>query len=128
MFRGWLTQTLGQFVRSPPLLVFVVAIVFALGHGPTHGRYALLTYAVMSVGASMLTLFDERIELAIGIHTANNVLFLILSALATGGSSRATLFLNASQALWWTPLLTVAQFVIVGALPAWLTLRSQRSR
>jgi uncharacterized protein len=128
VFRGWLTQTLGQFLRSPPLLVFVVAIVFALGHGSTHGRYALLTYAVMSVGASMLTLFDQRIELAIGIHTANNVLALLFSALLAESSSRPTLFLNASQAPWWAPILTVAQFVIVGAGLAWLASSNRLSR
>ena len=71
-FRGWLTQSLGQAVRSRFALVLIVALLFALSHGISRDLLALPFYMLMSLGFSALSLGDGRLELAIGAHIAHN--------------------------------------------------------
>jgi uncharacterized protein len=123
VFRGWLTQTLGQFLRSRPLLLLIVAAVFALAHGSLHGRYAFPFYLVMWLGLSLLTLWDERLELAIGIHTAQNLLAVIGGAVFAASADRSTILFNAIQVPWWSALVPATQFFIVYLIVAWLERR-----
>lgn len=70
-FRGWLTQTLGQYIRVPAVVVIIVAVLFAV----YHTQYDLPVKAVMlfnSIGFSVLSLRDQRLELAVGAHTMLN--------------------------------------------------------
>jgi uncharacterized protein len=127
VFRGWLTQTLGQFLRFRPLLLLIVAGVFALAHGSLHGRYAFPFYVVMSLGLSLLTLWDERLELAIGIHTAQNVMAVIGGAVLAASSGRSTMLFNAFEVPWWSALVPAAQFFIVYLIIAWLDRRRSRT-
>jgi uncharacterized protein len=120
VFRGWLTQTLGQFLRLRPLLLLIVATLFALAHGSLHGRYAFPFYLVMSLGLSLLTLWDERLELAIGIHTAQNIMAVISGAFFAASAGRSTMLFNAFQVPWWSALVPAAQFLIVYLIVAWL--------
>jgi uncharacterized protein len=126
VFRGWLTQTLGQFLRSRPLVLLIVAAVFALAHGSLHGRYAFPFYLVMSLGLSLLTLWDERLELAIGIHTGQNIMAVIGGALFAASSGRSTMLFNAIQVPWWSALVPATQFFIVYLIIAWLERRRSR--
>jgi len=71
-FRGWLTQSLGQIVRSRLALVLIVSLLFALSHGISHDVLALPYYMLMSLGFSALSLRDCRLELAMGAHIAHN--------------------------------------------------------
>jgi len=48
--------------------------LFALGHGFSHGILALPYFMLMSLGFSILSLRDGRLELAIGAHIAHNCL------------------------------------------------------
>jgi uncharacterized protein len=127
VFRGWLTQTLGQFLRSRPLLLLIVAAVFALAHGSLHGRYAFPFYLVMSLGLSLLTLWDERLELAIGIHTAQNVIAVIGGAIFAASAGQSTVLFNAIQVPWWSALVPAAQFFIVYLIVAWLERHRSRT-
>lgn len=126
VFRGWLTQTLGQAIRSRPLVVLIVGIVFALAHGTLHGRYALLIYLVLSVGLSVVTLVDQRIEMAIGIHTANNVFAVLGGAFAAASSGQSTLLFDSTQAPWWSPLVAGAQMLTICGVVFWLVRRRRR--
>lgn len=122
-FRGWLMQTLGQFVRARPLLLLIVGAAFALAHGFLHGRYAFAYYLVMSLGLSLLTLWDERLELAIGIHTAQNVFAVIVGAIFAASSGRSSMLFDATQVPWWSALVPALQFAVVYLVVAWLERR-----
>jgi membrane protease YdiL (CAAX protease family) len=76
VFRGWLTQTLGQLVRPRLQLAALVGMLFAAAHIP-HGGPAFLALVVTSVGFSLLSLFDGRLELAIGAHAAHNLMLAV---------------------------------------------------
>ncbi|WP_345817030.1 CPBP family glutamic-type intramembrane protease (plasmid) [Paraburkholderia sp. PREW-6R] len=76
-FRGWLTQTLGQFIRVPAVVVTVVAVSFAI----YHTQYDLPVKAAVffhSIGFSVLSLRDQRLELALGAHTMLNTCVALL--------------------------------------------------
>ncbi|AOJ31956.1 hypothetical protein WJ16_10760 [Burkholderia metallica] len=76
-FRGWMTQTLGQYIRVPTVVVIVVAVSFAI----YHTQYDLPIKAVMffnSIGFSVLSLRDQRLELAVGAHTMLNTCVAVL--------------------------------------------------
>ena len=103
VFRGWLTQTLGQIVRPLPQLAVVVAILFAAAHLP-HGGPAFLTLVVTSVSFSLLSLRDGRLELAIGAHAAHN-LALAVAGVVLDGSEH--LFLH-HQAVGWSAVAVAA--------------------
>jgi uncharacterized protein len=71
-FRGWLTQTLRQYVRFPVAVVVIVAVVFAAYHRQYdfHGKIEIFA---ASLGYSVLSLRDQRLELSIGAHTMLNI-------------------------------------------------------
>ncbi|HEX7969941.1 MAG TPA: CPBP family glutamic-type intramembrane protease [Stellaceae bacterium] len=124
-FRGWMTQTLGQLLRRRWLVALVVAVAFALAHGSYHGLFALPLYIVMSLGLSALTLLDQRLELAIGAHAANNIFVVIASLFLTAHSARPTLFLNEVQATWSMSARAVVQFALIYAMARWLLRRRE---
>src|SRR5690348_1240496 len=87
VFRGWLTQTLGQVLRRRWLLALVVALLFALGHAPFEGPFLFPTYVIMSLGFSALALRDQRVELAIGVHAANNISVVLIGLFLADSAS-----------------------------------------
>ena len=135
VFRGWLTQTLGQVLRRRWLLVLVVAVVFALAHAPFDGPFVFPTYVVMSLGLSALTLRDQRVELAIGAHAANNISVVLVGLFLSGSSSGVlsepathprTLFLDAAPLPWWMVPEAALQFALIYAMACWFLRRGER--
>jgi uncharacterized protein len=82
-FRGWLTQTLGQYIRVPMVVVVLVAMLFAA----YHTQYDLQKKTLMlvgSLGLSALCLRDQRLELAIGAHLMMNICVVLQILFFTG--------------------------------------------
>lgn len=78
LFRGYLMQALGLFIRRPALIAVLSSLLFALPHlaNPevAHGPLLIpLEYLAIGLLLAVVTLRDGRLELAIGIHAANNV-------------------------------------------------------
>ncbi len=98
LFRGWLTQTLGQFIRPQWILAVIVALAFALVHlGPGGVAFAVAYFMIGSLGLSAISLADQRLELAIGAHTAQNLFVLMIATpILEGGSP--TLFGSTAHA------------------------------
>lgn len=72
VFRGWLTQTLKRYIRAPIIVVALVAVLFAAYH-TQYGLREKMLMTAYSVGLSVLSLRDQRLELAIGAHSMMNV-------------------------------------------------------
>ena len=131
LFRGYLLPAAGRIVSSPVLLILLSGLVFAIAHGqnPELDRGALwmmLTYGWMGCFLTALTLWDRRLELALGIHSANN-LFVVL-VVNTDDSVLPT------PALWiqqqpsdprWSLLAMVGMTLIFGGLVWAMQRRSQ---
>ena len=81
-FRGYILQGLGLITRQPLILMMINGFLFMLPHlaNPEVQRgflWMALYYFAFGVFCTLLTLKDNRLELAFGIHAANN-LFVIL--------------------------------------------------
>lgn len=82
-FRGYLLQALGLLIRQPVVLAIVTSLPFAMVHlaNPEMGRDALwmgLSYFLLAIFLTVITLADGRLELALGVHAANNLFVVLL--------------------------------------------------
>ena len=77
-FRGYLLQGLGVLLGRPWAAVLITSVGFGVVHGANpemaeFGRVFLLYYIGMGVLLALVTLLDGGLELAIGVHVANNL-------------------------------------------------------
>jgi membrane protease YdiL (CAAX protease family) len=83
LFRSYFMQGLGLLIRQPLILAIAVSLPFALVHfsNPEMERGVLwigLTYFAMAMFLALITLKDDRLELALGVHAANNLFIVLL--------------------------------------------------
>ncbi|MGI5427411.1 lysostaphin resistance A-like protein [Streptomyces sp. CA-179760] len=124
VFRGWLTQAVGSFVRSPWIVVLPQAALFAAAHGwgTTWGFIGLLVFGVV---AGWLTIRTGGLEAAIALHVLNNlVAFGAAAAIVDGLTSDET----AADSPWPLALADVATTLLYAALVLWLARRHQPQR
>ena len=85
VFRGYVMQGLGLIVKAPVAVAVLSAFIFALPHllNPEvqqHGPALLgASYFVIGLVLAAVTLRDGRLELAIGVHAANNLLLVLVT-------------------------------------------------
>jgi membrane protease YdiL (CAAX protease family) len=82
-FRGYLLQGLGLLTRRPWVLILLSSVVFAVPHffNPemaTNAWILAVNYLAVGMFLTLITLKDGRLELATGMHVANN-LFIVLA-------------------------------------------------
>ncbi|MEV8594556.1 type II CAAX endopeptidase family protein [Streptomyces sp. NPDC052012] len=112
VFRGWLTQAFGAFLRSPWLALLPQAALFAAAHGwgTTWGFLDLLFFALT---AGWLTLRTGGLEAAIALHALNNLLaFGVSAAMVDGLSSDDT----AADAPWQLALADMTTALLYAAI------------
>lgn len=78
LFRGYFMQGLGIWFRNASVPLIVTSVCFGLLHGfnpevEKLGRMILLYYIGTGFLFGILTLMDEGMELALGMHAANNM-------------------------------------------------------
>ena len=79
VFRGYAMQAFGQLTRSPALIAILSSAVFTAPHllNPEVQQHGVIIMAANYFAIGMLlatiTLRDGRLELAMGLHAANNV-------------------------------------------------------
>lgn len=84
VFRGYLLQGLSQVFRNAYIPLIITSLLFGAAHMSNpevkaHGWPVMLTYFVISaLFMGLITLLDEGLELAFGIHFANNLVSTIL--------------------------------------------------
>lgn len=72
LFRGYLTQALGRLLRSRITIALVVGVLFGAAHFNAYGALTIPYLLLLSLVFSLVSLRDERLELVIGAHAANN--------------------------------------------------------
>ncbi|NPT40506.1 CPBP family intramembrane metalloprotease [Paraburkholderia sp. 1N] len=83
-FRGWLTQTLRQYVRFRLVVVTIVALAFAVYHTQYDFHMKAMLF-MSSFGLSALSLRDQRLELAVGAHAMLNICVSLEMLFFSGG-------------------------------------------
>lgn len=90
VFRGYLMQLVGGWLRHPAFAILLPAPLFVLGHG--YDIWGGLSVGVFAIVAGWLTWRTGGLEAAIGVHIVNNVLifafgtFGLVDANATEGT------------------------------------------
>ena len=77
-FRGYLLQAIGLIARKPLLVLILNSLIFAALHWWNGSNFVMSTSIVISafiIGLmlGLITLADDGIELAVGIHIVNNL-------------------------------------------------------
>ncbi|MFF6917873.1 type II CAAX prenyl endopeptidase Rce1 family protein [Streptomyces sp. NPDC012466] len=124
VFRGWLTQAVGAFVRSPWLAVIPQAVLFAAAHG-WGTRWGFLGLLVNGLVAGLLTIRTGGLEAAIALHVLNNLLAFGASAAVVDGLSSDE---TAADAPWSLALAAMATDLLYAAIVLWFARRRRPQR
>jgi len=118
-FRGWLTQWFGSVLRPRWLAIIVPALVSALLFAFAHGAQSPWLFAdrlVFGLVASLLVWRSGGLEIAVGLHAANNLIAfglaiaydgledsLLITEIAPveGAVSIGTTIITTAVLLWW---------------------------
>jgi membrane protease YdiL (CAAX protease family) len=116
-FRGYLLQGLGLRLRSRWLLAIITGLIFAALHieNPEVGSEFWLVmgfYFLFGLALALFTLRDNGLELALGIHAANN-LFTALVANFKGSAVESPSIFTASGFTPWYSLVSTLIGVVV---------------
>ncbi|WNZ09954.1 CPBP family intramembrane glutamic endopeptidase [Streptomyces sp. 11x1] len=84
VFRGWLTQAVGTWFRSPWIAVAPQAVLFAAAHG-WGTPWGFVDLVVFGLVAGLLTVRTGGLEAAIALHVLNNLLAMGFMAALAGG-------------------------------------------
>jgi hypothetical protein len=84
LFRGYIMQGLSLLLRRPAVIAVLSALIFTLPHlmNPEvrHGALLLaVSYFTIGLLLAVVTLHDGRLELAIGVHAANNLMLALVA-------------------------------------------------
>ena len=88
MFRGWLMRQISALTRRPSLLLLLTGVVFAALHFDFDAT-SFITRATMGAGLAYMTLRLGGVELAVGVHAANNIM-IVLFIEQLGGTQAVT--------------------------------------
>ncbi|OXY99071.1 CPBP family intramembrane glutamic endopeptidase [Streptomyces diastatochromogenes] len=124
VFRGWLTQAVGAFVRSPWFAFLPQAVLFAAAHG-WGTPWGFTDLVVFGVAAGWLTWRSGGLEASIGLHTVNNLLAFAGSAATVDGLRSDE---TAADASWPLVALDVTSIALYTAAVVWLLRRRPQAR
>lgn len=90
VFRGYLMQLVGRWLRHPAFAIVLPAPLFVLGHG--YDIWGGLSVGVFAVVAAWLSWRTGGLEAAISMHIANNALIFLLASfsLVDGNATEGT--------------------------------------
>ena len=71
VFRGYLMQTIGRWLKNPAWAILLPAPLFVFGH--SYDLWGQASIAVMAVLAGFLCWYTGGLEAAIGMHVMNNI-------------------------------------------------------
>lgn len=123
LFRGYLMQGFGLVFKNGIIPLIITSVIFGLMHGTNpevekHGLLIMLPYyTFFAVFLGLLTLLDEGLELAMGIHCANNLVSALLvcsksSVLQTDSIFYTSIENPAGEFLSWIVMASICFFII----------------
>ncbi len=118
LFRGYLTQAIGQLSRGMLAPLIVPAVLFGLLHGlnPEVNAYGMAVMMAYYVGMGLLlggiTLFSQGLELSLGIHLATNLYASLVMTFPDSAIPSPALFTAQS----YDPLSSLAVLVVMTAV------------
>jgi len=122
IFRGYLVQGLSMIFKNGIIPVLITSLIFGLVHmynpeAKAFGWHIMLPYySLFGLFLGILTLLDEGLELALGIHCANNLISSLLVTSPNSVIKTDAIFLvktedPAGELIWWVILASIT-FII----------------
>ncbi|MFD2684267.1 type II CAAX prenyl endopeptidase Rce1 family protein [Streptomyces phyllanthi] len=119
VFRGWLTQAAGAFLRSPWIAALPQSLLFAAAHG-WGTVWGFIDLAVFGLATGWLAVRTGGLEAGIALHVVNNLTaFGFAAAVVDGLSSDET----SADAPWQQAVISITVTVIYTAMVLWLARR-----
>jgi membrane protease YdiL (CAAX protease family) len=110
VFRGFLGQTIGGWLRHPAWAILLPVPLFAIGH--QYDVWGMLDVSIFAVFAGWLTWRTGGLEAAIAAHVVNNTILFVLGALSL-------VDMNADTGSLYSLLTTLVIMVAYSALVVW---------
>ncbi|MFF0945701.1 CPBP family intramembrane glutamic endopeptidase [Kocuria sp. CPCC 205300] len=110
VFRGYLLQSVGRWLRRPVFAILLPVPLFTFGH--LYDAWGLLAVAFMAVVAGWLTWRTGGLEAAIALHVVNNVVATLFGAFGLADP-------DAQESTWVALALSAAMQLVF----AWLAVR-----
>ena len=124
VFRGFLLQWIGSYLRNPWFGVAITSVLFALAHADLQWS-RLVSLTAFGATAAILALYTGGLEASIALHTVNNLLAFGLGTLAgpppTGDPGDTTM-------PWWMTAVDVTMLAAVLIAVLWLARRRRVER
>tara|TARA_Y100000034_G_scaffold84474_1_gene101277 strand:- start:160353 stop:161303 length:951 start_codon:yes stop_codon:yes gene_type:complete len=127
LFRGYFMQGLGMLVKNRLFPLLMTSVFFGLLHGANPeveklGQITMVFYIGTGLFFGITTLMDEGIELALGLHAANNIIAAFLVTTDWTVFQTDALFIDTSE-----PSVTWEMFVpVLVFYPAMLLIFSKK--
>ncbi len=128
-FRGYLAQGVGTWTKNRWLVVLIPSILFALMHGmnPEIKEFGFWTmmpaYVLFGLVFGVISVLDDGIELAIGIHSANNIFASIFVTSKSSVLQTPAMFvqkeINPSGEFWGLLVIAIAFILVVSYKSGW---------
>ena len=123
-FRGYLLQGLGLHTRQTWVLAGVTGLIFALLHieNPEVGSEFWLVmgfYLVFGVALALMTLRDNGLELALGIHAANNLFASLIANFKGSAVPSPSIFTAATFTPWYSLVSTLVGLAALYLIVFW---------
>lgn len=117
LFRGYLLQALGLLTRNRIILLAISGLLFAVPHflnPEIQSGFLLIAFYYFATGVffTLLVLKDNRLELALGVHAANNLF--AVSLINYEGSALETPAILTADAI--DPVSNLASFLVAAFL------------
>lgn len=117
-FRGYLMQGMSVAARNKWLPVLLSSVIFGLVHGtnPEVAKYGFWTmqvyYVIAGLFLAVITVLDDGLELALGVHAATNFFGATLFTYEGGVLQTDSLFITTEIKPW----LMIAGFLVAAAV------------
>jgi hypothetical protein len=107
VFRGYLMQLIGAWLRHPAFAILLPVPLFVLGHN--YDIWGAVNIGVFAAIAGWLSWRTGGLEAAISLHIANNVLIFLLASFSLVDA-------NATAAAPWDALATCAVLAVYAVI------------
>jgi membrane protease YdiL (CAAX protease family) len=117
-FRGYLLQGLGRLTRNRLLLAFVTGLIFAGLHieNPEVGSEFWLVmafYFAFGVALALISMRDNGLELALGVHAANNLFTALFANFKGSAVESPSIFTAAGFTPWYSLVSTLIGLAVL---------------
>ena len=129
ILRGYLHQAFGLLFKSKLVAFLLVIIVFTVMHFPniefeTDFNRVLLDFLMASTLFGLIVVLDNGLEIAIGVHAANNVFAVLIVSISDGSINTDAIFSTTiveviNISIWYSVAFNIMVFAIFYKIYNW---------